>query len=481
MIQITLFGWVFIPLLLAVALWARPWLPGLVLGSAVFQAAAVANVPIGATYFGISPYILSAGVAGWVMLWRVLGPDKSPISPPAHVRTPAMWLLTYAVVAEVGAFVLPHVFAGIPVQPPLDPNGYSLTNLPPLQWGISNLAQAINLCIHVVVAFFFWQAIKRTDWSFRKTISSFGIAAALAALAGLHDRFALVLEWPRMAWFWMSNLGYVQVEPYPISSDNVSTYFDFHRISSPFSEPSYGSAFFAATYAGSLASVLFGRRATAITLLTLIFSALALINTTGSTGWAAGFASTLFLIAAYTLKHCWALFTPNLSITTSWKRLTATVAGLTVVIAAVWFSPIGRAAPNIAQILIIEKAAALKNDGRFLSDLRAITLTQQTQGMGTGLGSNRTSSFLTSLLSNTGVAGTAVFLMMVASLAWSLLRAPSIATHQYFSAAALGTAVFSVSLAIPDLNLPLFWAFVFLAFASASSPIQGTNRPEASP
>lgn len=469
--QVTAFGLVYMPLLSAVALFARGWLPGLVIGSAVFQAAAVVNLPVGSGFYGISPYVASAFVAGLVMLWRRLGPDKSPLSPPTHLRTPAIWLLVYAVVAIAGSFVLPYVFEGLPVQSPLDPNGYSLTEFPPLVWGISNLAQATNLLVHIMVACFFWQSLNRSDWSMRYTMTAFCAASGIALLAGLHDGAALMLEWPRMASFWMSNVGYALVDnvlyhmAYYTPAPDGSTYAILYRISSPFSEPSYGSAFMASAYAGLVAVFLFTSHNRLLVFVALFLFGLGLVNTIGSTGWAAGFAATLTLIAVFVWKRIRNTNKREKAHRLHWRFLVVAMLLISLVVAVLWQSSLWRAAPAIGNTFIFNKAATLGNDARFLSDVRAITLTQQTVGLGAGMGSNRTSSFLTSLLSNTGIAGALTFLAMLATLMGRFIRAAQLQPFQYFAFVALGTCMFAVSLSIPDLNLPFLWAFIFLAFA----------------
>lgn len=470
--QVTAFGLVYMPLLLAVALLARGWLPGLVLGSAVFQAAAVVNVAVGPGYYGISPYVASATVASVVMLWRRLGPDQSPLSPPSHLRTPAIWLLVYAVVAIVGSFVLPHVFEGLPVQQPFNPYGYDLKEFPPLVWSISNLAQVANLLVHIVVASFFWQSLKRNDWSMQTMVIAFSVASGIALGAGLHDGAALMLEWPRSASFWMSNIGYSLVDNVPFQVNfstpgpDGATFAVFHRISSPFSEPSYGSAFMASIYAGLVAVFLFSRHAQLLVFIGLSFFALALLNTTGSTGWVAGFCATAALIVTFVRRQ-----TQSMNQAAKKKHLIssrlflATIFFIGATSTTLWNSTLWRAAPTIGNAFILNKVTTLKNDVRFLSDMRAITLLKRTFGLGVGMGSNRTSSFLTSLLSNTGIAGAMAFSAMLATLMARFISARQLSSPQYFASVALGTCMLAVSLSIPDLNLPFLWAFIFLAFA----------------
>lgn len=470
------------PLAVAVVLWARPWLPGLLLGSSVFQAAAVVNIPVGTSLYGVSPYAATAGMASLVMLGRWIGPEKSSIWPPTHVRTPAFWLLLYAAVAVVGSFILPAVFAGHPVQPPLDPNGYTLPSLPSLSWGISNLAQAVNLCIHLTSALFIWQCIGRSDWSANKTLTCFGLASVIALLAGLHERLALVMEWPRMAAFWMSNAGYALVEsselafhiPYLAPTQDGSTHAVFHRISSPFSEPSYGSAFLASVYVGLLAVFLFAPAARKYALIGLLLFGVGLLNTTGATGWLAGLGATVVLGFRYLLTH-----RRRHPVAPEHRPRARRVLLLSFVVASaglsvLWHLPMVRVLPAVADTFFFNKFANLQNDVRYLSDMRALDLAYQTHGWGVGMGSTRTSSFLTSLLSTTGVAGSVAFMAMLFTLVARFLRADRLNSAQYFAVAALCTCSAAVAMAIPDLNLPFFWALIFLAFAL--SPQRGAER-----
>lgn len=481
-VYVTPFGWVFALLLLLVAMRARAWLPGLVLGSAVFQAAAIANIPMTGGIYGISPYMTAAAVAGLVFLARVRSGE--PPRSDRHLRLPAALLMTYGAIALLGAFVLPRVFAGLPIQPLLGPNGYVLKVFPPLHWGLSHLAQAVHLCAHLSVALYLWQAMGRTDWAPRKTLGAFGLAVLIAAAASLHDRLALLWDWPRMAGFWMSNLGYSLVDHVPVALANPShatsggpRVFLFDRISSPFSEPSYGSAFFAATFAGFLAWALLSHTRSWTAGALALISAVAMLNTVGSTGWVAGTCALVVIVlwaAVRSVSHRQRLKTgASLAM-----RLGVALCAVGLVFAALWQSPSGKMFAATTQIFIINKTTDLKRNARYLSDVRALELTRQTHGLGTGLGSNRSSSFITSLLSNTGVPGALAFLGMVASLLWRYVRSPLLSGPQYFASAALATAMLAVALSIPDLNLPFLWAFVFLAFVFCPGPPTGQSTTE---
>jgi len=92
-----------------------------------------------------------------------------------------------------------------------------------------------------------------------------------------------------------------------------------------------------------------------------------------------------------------------------------------------------------------------------------------------GLGSNRASSFFASLLSNTGVPGALLFAAMLVSLLWRYFRTPQLSDPQLFVGVSLLTATIAVGLGIPDLNLPMYWGFIFLGFVFCPADAPGAS------
>jgi hypothetical protein len=119
----------------------------------------------------------------------------------------------------------------------------------------------------------------------------------------------------------------------------------------------------------------------------------------------------------------------------------------------------------------------VQDGARELSNKRALEIVQETYGLGVGMGSNRASSFFASLVSNTGVLGAALFCAMLVSLLWRYVRAPALTDMQIFVAVALPTATLAMGLGIPDLNLPMYWGFIFLAFVFCPEPIKSGSDP----
>jgi hypothetical protein len=60
--------------------------------------------------------------------------------------------------------------------------------------------------------------------------------------------------------------------------------------------------------------------------------------------------------------------------------------------------------------------------------------------------------------------GFGFFVAMLVSLLWRYWRAPHLSDMQIFVATALPTATLAMGLGIPDLNMPMYWNFIFLGF-----------------
>ena len=140
-----------------------------------------------------------------------------------------------------------------------------------------------------------------------------------------------------------------------------------------------------------------------------------------------------------------------------------------LVLSSTWGYQVYQESPRKSKVdevvigLIVWKVK-LKDGVRELSNKRALEIVKETYGLGVGLGSNRASSFFASLVSNTGVLGALLFSGMLVTLLWRYFKAPKLTDMQIFVAASLPTATLAMGLGIPDLNLPMYWGFIFLGF-----------------
>jgi hypothetical protein len=461
MVQVTAFAAV-----MAAALFAQTMsLGGLVLVSTVLQATAVVNVPLGSAggkdvaAYGVSPYMVMALVAGLVWLWR-LGQSRRLLLP-QHLRWPLGFLLAYLVVAALGAWLLPVWFEGMPVNLLVDMFG--IYTLQPLGASISNLVQPLNLLVHVAVLLFLLQAAQRPDGPRGIKAGVLG-ALVLVVAIGLYEQWAQFNDLPRLTPHLSNNLGYLQV---PVAEKLL-----WSRIGLPFTESSYASTYLAATTVGLWAVVLLGR-GWWWAWLAAVLSTMGLLNSLGSTGLAA----TGVAMAALCL---WVLVQALRPSTGLGRRLRAALLGALLLLSSTWGvqmytqSDIKPKVDGFVDRLIVSKAKQ-KDGVRELSNKRALEIVQETYGLGVGMGSNRASSFMASLISNTGVLGALLFCSMLASLLWRYIKAPQLTDMQIFTATALPTATLAMSLGIPDLNLPVYWGFIFLAFIFCPAP-SGTQQ-----
>ena len=165
----------------------------------------------------------------------------------------------------------------------------------------------------------------------------------------------------------------------------------------------------------------------------------------------------------------WVLVKALLPSTSLSVRLRAAVMCALLLLASTWgYNAYQESAykPKVEEMVsgLIVNKTKLKDGVRELSNKRALEIVKETYGLGVGLGSNRASSFFASLVSNTGVLGALLFSGMLLTLLWRYFKAPQLSDMQIFVAASLPTATLAMGLGIPDLNLPMYWGFIFLGF-----------------
>ena len=454
---LTQFGAFFLPLLLAVLLLARPWLPAVLLVATTLQAASVVNVDLaawlpasGLGVYGITPYNAVALCMGVLLLWR--GVTVGWMLPVQVRRSAGLWL-AYALVAVVGAWALPRVFEGTRVHEMLSLYGMSKPPVP-VQASLSNMVQAANLLVHGVVLLYVLQCVQDVGFARRMV---WGALAALALVlgVGLYERLAWTLNWPTAVAFWLNNPGYALL-------GGQVTAGDLMRVSSPFSEPSYTSSYLATTTLGLMAVAAFGRR-TRRALALGVLSALGLFNTLGSTGWAAAGLAALAMVFWMGARASVLDDNNHIRAREAWIWLVLSA----VLVATLWAAQSTRYSQDIDKTLnelLLNKAQPGNQEERAVTNVRAMEIVQETHGLGVGMGSNRASSFFASLLSNTGVPGALLFAAMLVSLLWRYFRTPQLSDPQLFVGVSLFTATIAVALGIPDLNLPMYWGFIFLGF-----------------
>ena len=370
----------------------------------------------------------------------------------ASLRWPLALLASYVVVAVFGAFVLPQLFAGTPVHLLVAMYGAEVAPVP-LYPTLSNTVQAINLCLQCGVLLYMLAAV-RTHGARQRLTAGVVLACILVMAVGFYEQLVSFKKLPSLIPTLANNPGYIQA---PFAHMG----FELNRVGLPFSEPSYASAYMAAMAVGVAAVALLGRGWWWAWPAAFLCVA-GWINTFGSTGLVAGavsFGVLLLCVVVIALQ-------PGTNWTRRWRASLLCALLLIVSIWGVQAFKVSTYRPHVdsmVQFLIIDKIKQT-NGVREKSNYRALEIVKETYGFGVGLGSNRASSFVASMVSNTGVLGLALFAAMLCSLLWRYVQAPVLSDMQIFVAAALPAATLAMGLGIPDLNMPMYWGFIILGF-----------------
>jgi hypothetical protein len=403
---------------------------GLLIIASVFQAASAINIGDR----GIQPYYV---VAGFIIARSVI---NRGLGVPVKARTPqAAWLLLFGSIAIASAFVLPFIFAGVPVNDPKIGIDDSLVIHPPLRFGLNNLAQAGFLACHIATAFAV-VALKGSSAKARKAyIWAFYIVALIIAaqsvcqLTGVPFPNSLILN----------NPGY---SLWDTSSEVSGT-----RNPGTFSEPSFAGGFLVMYCVGFLAEYLGGAGGAFRLIVSLIASGL--VASSGSL-------FTLCLLTPALLLRCFPFRFPwHINLRRS-KRFAWV---LLLVITPVIFALLASSGYRDALITnTLSKTDSGSFFNRIAADLFALQLLPRTYWLGVGMGSNRASSLLPTLLSNVGVAGVLIFAVFCVKLFASLPK-----EYAWLKWAALALFI-NMCISIADVTMPTLWLPILLAIQFTS-------------
>lgn len=453
--ELTSIGYFFLP----IAMWCffqrhEKYLLSLLLVSTVLQAASVVNIQLGAQAHGLNPFMCTVGLLALKMLPKLSAylrgvPGWSPSGP-------SLWLGGYLLWAAAVTLIMPLVFEGRLVRVPQD--AYSGASAS-LRFSLVNAWQAVGL--GAVAVMFVFPAVRGISRGHLHAGIKQGLVVSfiLVALANLYEQLAHTMALPSLVGFWASNPGYNQEGVVDI------TYPGATRVGVPFTEPSYASAYLASFIGGTLMLMNQGIRPWTV-YGAVVLAVLVLLSTGGSTGLVA-----LGILAVGAWLHSVNRVTryllrgkpdvPHLY----WF---STLLGLAVV-AWILVAPdmLGIKLQSFFRGLVVDKLN-FNNSGtiaRLNADLHGFYLLKETYGLGVGLGSNRTSSFISSLLSSAGVVG----MLLLVGFVYHLMR--DYAAHfsrlsglQLFALGAVVMIILPLCLSIPDLNLPMLWAALWVVY-----------------
>ena len=464
----TLLGVLFVPAALACLLfWSRGLLPLLIVAS-VFEAGSVFSGDIGGFVFGVSPFYFVEICVALRLFWLVW--ERGKLLPPteAPVRSIAVLLLGFLAWSVVSSFLMPRLFAGMPVISPRDRQDMDiiLFNLEPLRWTLSNLGAAGYLFLNVC-AVLFAVLVTQTAEQAETLAKALRWAVGIVVVVGLMQQLFVVANW---------NFPYAVFSNNPNADpDSLYQEFDgFVRINSTFPEPMNTGSFLAAAASGLLATYLHGRKSR---YLFAIAAAIAvLLVSTSTTGYIA--TAVMFCVLLV-------YFRPSRRRQPSGRRpsirgwITANVTLLCAAGLSVFFIP---SLSDAVLAMTVNKGEGASFASRVIADQDTISLVESTYGLGVGLGSTRPSSLVAGVLGTVGIAGFVIAALVVYKIIQSFpgRHAPTMLQMSFWSLMGL---VVADSVAIPDINRPTLWALLLVVVAQLnvySTAIGGRVPAEAS-
>lgn len=386
---------------------------------------------------GFSPFYFFALIA--TVMGLAGGKQNSGNSQAATRRI----IVALAIYLPFTGLAFPVIFAGMEVLLPREGLDVQIASPGALAPSITNISQTFLLFCGLGVLNFMLR-MKTIDSRVIRLSFFFGLALNFWALLALR----LSIWWPR------DFLNFSTKAPI-----DAGQYLGIQRLSGTFPEPSYLAVYSLAALVYSAASVTFSSgenlRSRALHLINSFMSVALLIASLSGTA-IMGTVLSLIVIALF-----WQIWARK-----NWKKTSTSMAIL-----------LSASIPTIAWT-VLQNAASLQNlvESKVLSDSFATRTTAdaismkifaETFGLGTGLGSSRSSSFLATQLSTIGIVGLGLILCLVlAALASS--RTGPMGLSVSFVLLALVT---SKSVSEPDLSQPLLWFFIGTGLVLADNSV----------
>lgn len=345
--------------------------------------------------FLIFLFIRAFNMGGTSGLWRPLAPG-----------TPGFPLLCLAVVALVGAWFLPRAFAGAThvyaiSRDAADPNAMGPVPLGPVS---GNLTQSVYFLSGVAVYSCTTILLARKD-GYRHLVLAMLLLASVNALAGIIDVVSGALG--------LNVLSVLKTADYALhDGEEVG---GLRRITGTFAEASSFAGCTMAMFAFTANMWLFGFKPRITGLITLV-SAVLLAMCTSATAYV-GFAAYLIVLL---FSRCDRIYPRSRTRKGYLFAAVGCIAVLALIFGLVFKPGLVESVSNFFNDAVLSKADSDSGRERSAWNQQALTNFVETYGLGIGLGSARTSSFVLALLSNLGFVGTALFCVF----AWNSLVAP---------------------------------------------------------
>jgi hypothetical protein len=389
-------GLVLIPLTLGIFLFSS-YLAEWAIFCAVLQSAALVNVG-GGFAVGLSPYFFVTALMALriVPQWatgRIHFFAEEPVA--GHMRILSIFIIW----CVFSAFALPILFDGMPVDSPRLGVDQSYYTQLPLHWSPSNGGQAGYMVLNFVMVLGLVQLATRPG-RLRRLTTAFSWSGVFVAGVGAYQLYGPRVGLPFPSWFFNSNQAWAQL-PNQLIGDN------FSRMSATFPEPSEAAAFLAAWSVFELSLAIAGGGRNRWPWIWTAVGSVMLVKTASTTGYVTAGIIWIAMACdcgAEILRHGWIK-----------KKATLAVLGLgSAAILALIFG--GAGAWHLLDAVLFHNGDSKSAAHRTATFSRAVQVFQNSWGLGAGLGSNRAMSAFFYVLSNLGIPGIALMVVLLAQL-----------------------------------------------------------------
>ena len=394
----------------------------LVFFSALFQSSSVVELSAA----GVEPYYAVGAL--FVLQGIITGKSGLNFSRSFEGKR---WMILFAVIAILSAFTLPFVFAGIPVYEQHVGIDEGYFNRTPLSFTNANFTHSLSLALGVLVVMGAAARARSGTFAKRSYRFTFYFLAGMVIIQFLCSLFRIDFPYPML----QNHAGRTMqiVETGDMGS----------RYPGTFTESSAAGQVLAGFTIGFLAEYLKAGRSLGAALLGLV--TIFLVRSSGAIA-ALAIMILLLLVAQPAFRFP---FFIKVAIV---RRIGILTAIAFLVVGAVVASPLRASLIDIT----VNKQETDSFVNRLASDAYALNIFVMTKGIGVGMGSNRPSSLITSLLSTVGLLGLMVFLM-----AYFKILSNVRTSHAWLYWSALAYFVCLVTSG-PDYDGP--WLWVLLAY-----------------
>jgi hypothetical protein len=404
----------------------RQWAVSTIVAS-FFQAASPILVVAGGRINGLQPAyaLLPVGVAQ--ILFESFNLKNAALNR-RYITSSHLFIFAMTVIAIAGAFLLPRAFGGLAhVTPPRRQDVIELVH-----FSAGNGVQAFYIACNFVLFTLISRSVHRGSINVSQCIAAIALGTTIAILLGLYQISCDLLHLPWPDAVINSNLGSAQLFKQN-AAGIVHALGIQRRMSATFLEPSMMSVYFLGMFS------LFG-----LGLRRWVIGAgvlFCLIISTSAT-------AIIGLCALMVIWTFWDLPRNGVNI-----RYIAALCLGSACMAGVLLVYLLSSGNHFA--FITDKLASNSGQIRSSLDLIALRTFRESWGLGVGIGSTRSSSFLTTFAASTGIPG---MICLIGFFATLLSRTMSSTSSEVRALGlALATILIGWSLSVPDTTLSLIW------------------------